>query len=118
MAIFTESTCLNWFNESENYGINFAGKYTRVDDYKNILKDKKIVCKCCGKEFVSPYADTQFCSDKCGYKYRRNYVLNYTAICKECGVEFKYGKGYSSEKDRQFCSLSCRTRYNNKHRNK
>lgn len=43
MAIFTESTCLNWFNESENYGINFAGKYTRVDDYKNILKDKKIV---------------------------------------------------------------------------
>lgn len=34
MAIFTESTCLNWLNESENYGINFAGKYTRVDDYK------------------------------------------------------------------------------------
>ena len=83
-----------------------------------VLKDKKIVCKCCGKEFVSPYADTQFCSDKCGYKYRRNYVLNYTGICKECGIEFKYGKGYSSEKDRQFCSLSCRTRYNNKHRNK
>ena len=43
MAIFTENVCLNWFNESENYGINFAEKYTHVDDHKNILKDKKIV---------------------------------------------------------------------------
>ena len=96
-----------------------VGRKWHSENARNrVLKDKKIVCKCCGKEFVSPYADTQFCSDKCGYKYRRNYVLNYTGICKECGIEFKYGKGYSSEKDRQFCSLSCRTKYNNKHRNK
>jgi hypothetical protein len=43
VAIFTESTCLNWLHESENYGINFANKYTQIQDFKNILDDKKIV---------------------------------------------------------------------------
>ena len=43
MAIFTESTCLNWFHESENHGINFANKYVQIQDSKNILDDNKIV---------------------------------------------------------------------------
>jgi len=77
---------------------------------------KTLTCEFCGKEFQSPYADTRFCCDSCGGKYRRKFALNYVGVCKECGKEFRYGKGNSAEKDKEFCSLSCRAKYTNKHR--
>ena len=77
---------------------------------------KTLTCEFCGNEFQSPYADTRFCSDSCGGKYRRKFVLNYVGVCKECGKEFRYGKGTPKEKDKEFCSVSCKAKYINKHR--
>lgn len=75
--------------------------------------DKECVCKNCGKTFMSYHKDAKFCSDKCGEQYRAH-QKRFTAVCKECGKTFSYG-GKASTK-RKFCSHSCATRYNNKHR--
>lgn len=43
MAIFTESTCLNWFNESNNSGLTFIDNKCKINDEKNCLSDDKLV---------------------------------------------------------------------------
>ena len=43
MAIFTESVCLNWFNESNKSGLTFIDNKCEIDDKKHVLDDEKIV---------------------------------------------------------------------------
>lgn len=45
MAIFTESVCLNWFNESNKSGLTFIDNKRKINDGKNCLSDDKLV-KC------------------------------------------------------------------------
>lgn len=42
MAIFTESVCLNWFNESIS-ALTFIDNDCKINDKKHILNDDKIV---------------------------------------------------------------------------
>lgn len=43
MAIFTESVCLNWVNESNKFGLTFIDNKCEIDDKKHVLDDEKIV---------------------------------------------------------------------------
>ena len=43
MAIFTESVCLNWVNESNKSGLTFIDNKCEIDDKKHVLDDEKIV---------------------------------------------------------------------------
>ena len=43
MAIFTESVCLNWINESNKSGLTFIDDKCEIDDKKHVLDDEKIV---------------------------------------------------------------------------
>ena len=43
MAIFTESACLNWFNESNKSGLTFIDNKCEIDDKNHVLDDEKIV---------------------------------------------------------------------------
>ena len=45
MAIFTESVCLNWFNESNKSVLTFIDNKCKINDEKNYLSDDKLV-KC------------------------------------------------------------------------
>ena len=43
MAIFTESVCLNWVNESNKFALTFIDNKCEIDDKKHVLDDEKIV---------------------------------------------------------------------------
>jgi len=93
-------------------------------------------CKHCGKEFkVSPsYKTTKFCSNSCSMKWQNKYNLrmgfkkshkpyntgkkfpkNFKKLSKKCEFCGKIFEIYPSGKKRRFCSISCSSKWGNKH---
>ena len=70
-------------------------------------------CECCGRTFLSAYADTKFCSNKCKSKWRRdNHIDDETRICVVCGKEFRTNRNSNTI----CCGRSCAAVYRNKRR--
>ncbi|WP_413927256.1 HNH endonuclease signature motif containing protein [Clostridioides sp. ES-S-0123-01] len=92
------------------------GRKWHSEHAKQISKNlEKYKCKCkeCGDYFESKVQTSQFCSDKCGERWRgKNRRIKYTSKCIICGAEFVGTKYKASSKERQTCSKSCSNRLN------
>lgn len=83
MAIFTESTCLNWFNESNKSGLTFIDNKCKINDKKNCLNDDKLV-KCLNSSWpkikkmiyskINEYIDDWYKNDDGSYEYDANTI--------------------------------------------
>jgi len=81
------------------------------------LEPIKFNCKECGKEFYSKRSFTEFCSDKCGERWRgKNRRIEYVGKCTICGTEFKGTKYKASAKERTTCSKTCANKLNHVNR--
>ena len=102
----------------------------------NCMSKIKKICKECGKEFEvsSCYYTRKFCSHHCSMKWRNRYdpragykkghishndsrnpsksQSKLLKICEFCGKSFKI---YPSGQKRRFCSISCSSKWGNKH---
>ena len=58
-------------------------------------------CKQCGETFYTVNQEQQFCSNNCGFLYKRHNILK---ICEYCGKEFRCSK---SQKKKKYCSQAC-----------
>jgi hypothetical protein len=75
---------------------------------KDILHEKiKIICECCGKEFIGE-RNSKFCTNKCKSAYRRKTgVDNVMNKCVICGNEFLTNK----YRNAVTCNQSCRNKF-------
>lgn len=110
----TTLTCSAKCREINNRNLIYAGTKKWV---KKRQKDKKGICKICGKEFLKNGSSTKCCSDECRVvnSKRREYAKSkkkelkrqlqriVSKICPVCGKTFK-GNG-----NKYFCSEDCRT---------
>lgn len=87
---------------------------------KNIAKAEPIpfvdiVCKYCGKYFMSVGHSSSFCSKECAYNYYKMRILEKRAlsykgvfrVCKCCGQSFEL----AYKKSKIFCSEKCKKKY-------
>jgi len=91
MAIFTESVCLNWLNESSKSGLTFIDDKCKINDKNNCLSDPKIVkivnkkwpeCKKIRDEFVEDTIDNWYKDEDGNYDYGANTVKKVLAFAK------------------------------------
>ena len=126
-----EHTKDSWYKEHfQAKGIALAPAWHRSEEGKEFHKKLGKMCwenhpiyhkKCkeCGKEFDSYFDRAEFCSDKCGEKWRGHHRrIEYTATCVVCGKEFKGTKYKPSAKESKTCSKLCSNRLNWMHRKK
>jgi hypothetical protein len=95
-----------------------GGSMPHFLDVKGPNRTYKVICDQCGTECFKSLknsnkakkCDKAFCSMKCTWLSRRSFTIN---PCPECGVDVKV---MAHETTNRFCSISCGTRYNNKHK--
>lgn len=96
------------------------GRKWHSEHGKNVaasLESIEITCKECGKIFESKRTFTEYCSDKCGERWRgKHRRVEYTSKCVMCGNEFKGTKYKPSAPERKTCSKLCSNRLNYKNR--
>lgn len=69
------------------------------------------ICKEKYKVKASRKDRSTYCSKKCQYIGRRKQKKYKKGICKECGEEYKVEERRFNERNRQFCSDSCRKKF-------
>lgn len=76
------------------------------DSYrKENSKEHEIICKQCGKLFMTSRDNQVFCSKKCSGKNQRNRV---ECICKNCGIKFERKKSEVEKNKNHYCSIDCK----------
>ena len=83
--------------------------HSKVASQPRVLVD----CSCaqCGKVFQSKHSTARFCSEYCGYKFRKSTGLyDVTRVCVMCGITFKTTKGCNPSQIPVTCGKSCGVR--------
>jgi hypothetical protein len=70
---------------------------------KNVRRKEleRLICKCCGGEFLAVSPRAGVCSSKCGSRLRHNKAA-FRHACKECGAEF-----VSKQHQASYCCMGC-----------
>lgn len=98
----------------ENYKKDFLQGITKEEsEYYYNLKHKSriVICKYCGKEFVTNVYTKSYCSKECRYKNnaiinRKKLKIHNKKLCKECNKEF-----IERNRNHKFCSYKCSENY-------
>lgn len=76
------------------------------DEYrKNNSKKHEVICKQCGKPFITSRDNQMFCSKECSSKSQRNRI---ECTCKNCGIKFERIKSEVDKNKNHYCSVECR----------
>lgn len=72
---------------------------------KENSKEHEVICKQCGKPFITSRDNQVFCSKECSSKSQRNRV---ECTCKTCGVKFERIKSEVDKNKNHYCSFDCK----------
>lgn len=76
------------------------------DEYRKInSKEHEVICKQCGKSFVTSRDNQIYCSKECLGKSQRNRAQ---CTCKNCGIKFERIKSEVNKNKNHYCSIECK----------